>query len=102
MKEQWRKIAEEVVELLAIKNEYYGNTFETIQDAIIVLLSRYKGEDGVFHIPENVLRNLLVIVRIMDKISRIVGGNLGTESAWIDIIGYCLLAENLERRRQKS
>lgn len=37
-------------------------------------------------------RDMLLLVRVMDKIKRVASGNQGDESAWDDIAGYALRA----------
>jgi hypothetical protein len=87
-KDQFLKITNELGELLATKNEAYGNAFEKTTKILELLypngisVSQYK--------------DVHVIVRMLDKMSRIARDNdpMG-EDPFKDIAGYAILAQLL-------
>lgn len=78
-------IAEKLAIMTAVKNEKYGNSFNEAHEILKVLYP-----DGVK--PED-YKNMLGIVRVLDKLFRLSKGDQGDESAWRDIAGYGLLGE---------
>jgi len=94
------KIIDEVRDILIQKRSYYGDTFIERLNALCELLSHKINERGNYELTRQDLMRLLIIVRILDKISRLLYGNNGDESAWIDLIGYGVLGEELERREK--
>jgi hypothetical protein len=85
----YARIANEVASLLQIKNVAYGNAFDKTT-AILELLY----PNGI---PKECFRDVHVIVRVLDKLSRIAQNNdpLG-ESPWQDITGYSILAQTAQ------
>lgn len=80
----YRKVAEEIGELVELKNEKYGDSFRKSGGVLQVLYP-----DGV--LPEQ-YDDMLAVVRVIDKMFRIATERdaLG-ESPWEDICGYALL-----------
>lgn len=91
--EEFRRLGKEVGELVAQKNEAYGNSFSTAGEALRLLYP-----DGI---RSNQYSDALAIVRVWDKMMRIATDRdaMG-ESPYRDIAGYGLLgAERAERER---
>ena len=91
----YEQIALEVSTLLQQKNAAYGSAFEKTTEILKLLYP--KG------IPLSAYKNVHVIVRVLDKLSRIAQDNdpFG-ESPWIDICGYSILAQTeLFKERSK-
>lgn len=86
-------IATKVAKLVEEKQKQYGNA---VGAAGAILKELYP--DGVK--PEQ-YGNLALIIRMLDKISRITKGNgEGDEDAWTDLIGYSILGKaNVQNRR---
>jgi len=86
-KTRFHEIAADLADLLARKREAYGNNLSA---APVILEQLYP--DGV---KVSEYQTLLLIVRILDKLSRLANGGgrfaLG-EDAWKDIAGYALCA----------
>ncbi len=93
----YQKIAMEIASLLQIKNAAYGSAFEKTTHILEQLYP--KG------IPLESYKDVHVIVRVLDKLSRIAQNNdpLG-EDPWKDICGYSILAqtENLKAKKKKN
>ena len=93
----YEKLAMEIATLLQQKNAAYGSAFEKTTDILKQLYP--KG------IPIDSYKDVHVIVRVLDKISRIAQNNdpFG-EDPWKDICGYSILAqtENLKERKKKN
>lgn len=81
----FERIAAEIGALTAAKNKAYGNSAEKSAKILAVLYP-----NGVA--PAQ-FRDLLLVTRVLDKLSRISEGNAkaGGESAWRDVCGYGLL-----------
>ena len=91
-KEKFLKIATELGELLATKNEAYGNAFEKTTKILELLYP--KG------IELSQYRDVHVIVRMLDKLSRIARDNdpMG-EDPFKDIAGYAVLAQVMREKK---
>lgn len=91
---EFRRLGTEVGELVAQKNEAYGNSFSTVGEALKLLYP-----DGI---QPDQYTDALALVRVWDKMMRIATDRdaLG-ESPYRDIAGYGLLgAERVERARK--
>lgn len=90
-------IAMEIASLLQIKNAAYGSAFEK---TTLILTQLYPNG-----IPLESYKDVHVVVRVLDKLSRIAQNNdpLG-EDPWKDICGYSILAqtENLKQKKKKN
>lgn len=93
----YERLAMEIATLLQQKNAAYGSAFEKTTDILKQLYP--KG------IPVDSYKDVHVIVRVLDKLSRIAQNNdpFG-EDPWKDICGYSILAqtENLKAKRKKN
>lgn len=93
----YEKLAMEIATVLQQKNAAYGSAFEKTTDILKQLYP--KG------IPIESYKDVHVIVRVLDKISRIAQNNdpYG-EDPWMDICGYSILAqtENLKEKKKRN
>lgn len=91
-REKFLKITNELGELLATKNEAYGNAFEKTTKILELLYP--KG------IEVSQYKDVHVIVRILDKLSRIARDNdpMG-EDPFKDIGGYAILAQVIRDKK---
>lgn len=86
--------------LVDTKQEAYGDSVQLQWEVTQVLLKKYETDESGTHylIPKSLMRHLLLITRIGDKINRIVsnpdGDKMG-ESPYGDIAGYGLLGNNM-------
>ena len=85
-----KRIAADVAALVEEKDTAYGASFDRAGDVLRVL---YPGGVKVEQYDD-----LLAVVRIVDKLFRIANGSQGTESPYLDIVGYGLLGERRARR----
>lgn len=96
--EKYKRIAMDIGALVDAKNEAYGNSFSECQEFLNFLYPQ-----GV---PPDHFKNLLAIVRIWDKIKRIVTHNDAFgENPWRDIAGYAILMcamEDNEARQENE
>lgn len=81
---EFKRIATEIGELVASKNEAYGNSFQ------------HSGEIMKFLFPQGIPPEkyivALALVRIIDKIFRLATNpNYNNENCWQDMAGYCVL-----------
>ncbi|MDH6674319.1 hypothetical protein M2277_005011 [Paenibacillus sp. LBL] len=86
--------AAKVGDLVALKQQAYGNSVDATFEVMKGFLRAYKGVDGDYIIPEALLKHILLQVRIIDKQNRIFNnpeGDLMDESPYRDMLGYSLL-----------
>lgn len=84
----FEQLATEIGRLTDVKARQYGDSAEKAEQIMKVLYP-----DGV---PVSALKNALLIVRMCDKLCRIVtqdttGADGGGEDAWKDLAGYSLI-----------
>jgi hypothetical protein len=89
----YEQVASEIANLVIEKQLQYGNSFQLSYDVMKVLYPNGMNVDQ--------MKDALVIIRILDKLFRIASGNLGSEDAFSDIVGYGLLAVVRNKRDQK-
>ncbi len=80
--------AEQLADLLVRKQKAYGRSAER-SGAILAILF----PDGI---PPERFQEALLIVRVLDKLSRIATGAKDEENPWQDVAGYALLALALQ------
>lgn len=84
MKKDFHAVAERIAALTTKKNKAYGDSFEKSIEILIALFPN--------GIPVSSYGSLLTIVRVIDKLFRIVTDkDAFGESPWDDICGYALL-----------
>ena len=88
-----RKLGAKIGELVDRKSDSYSNgKADSCEIAGSILKELYPiGVD-----PEQ-YQDMLLLVRIIDKLVRLAAGNQGDESAWRDIAGYALRGEVIEK-----
>ncbi len=91
-----QQVSHDTAALLKEKNIAYGNSINTATDVMAILYP-----DGV---KTNQIDDALVVVRILDKLSRIARGNKHAfdESPWGDIAGYAILQRAKEEVPKRS
>jgi hypothetical protein len=76
-------------ELVALKNREYGNSVERSAEILAILYPA--------GIEKQNYRDLLLVVRVIDKLSRIATSkDAFGESPWIDIAGYGILGSLID------
>ena len=90
----YEEIAHEIAKLVERKQMQYGDSFGNSHK---VLEALYPNGISVEQ-----YKDLLAIIRIVDKLFRLSKGNQGEESAWKDIMGYALLSAVREYRDNKQ
>jgi len=89
----YHTIAQEIADLLEVKQSQYGNSVGTAP-AILALLY----PDGV---RVEQYADLLTVVRMLDKLKRVATAAADDpEDAWLDLCGYTLLRLAERRRRE--
>ena len=85
MQDKFKKITDDLAAILSIKDEAYGNAFDKTTQILSLLYPN--------GIRVEQYKDLHVIIRMLDKISRIARDNdpLG-ESPYMDIAGYSILS----------
>lgn len=83
-KSPYHEVAIRIANLVADKQIKYGDSFGRSHRILEELYP-----DGI---SKDQYKDVLVLIRIIDKIYRISRGDQGDESAWDDINGYSLLA----------
>lgn len=79
----YKDLGAAIGELVDEKQEQYGNSFGRAGEILQILYP------GLIN-PEQ-YKDMLAVVRIIDKLFRIANGDQGSESAYQDIAGYGLL-----------
>ena len=90
---RYERLAGEIASILQIKNAAYGNAFAKTTEILKLLYPN--------GIPLTSYDDVHVIVRVLDKLSRIAQNNdpLG-EDPWSDICGYSILAQ-VQREKKR-
>jgi hypothetical protein len=85
MQDKFKKITDDLAQILSTKDEAYGNAFDKTTHILSLLYPN--------GIKVEQYKDLHVIIRMLDKISRIARDNdpLG-ESPYMDIAGYSILS----------
>jgi ribonuclease HIII len=82
---KFEKIASNLATILSMKNDAYGNAFDKTTQILTLLYPN--------GIKVDQFKDVHVIVRMLDKLSRIARDNDPTgESPYMDIAGYSILA----------
>ncbi|MEM0201431.1 MAG: hypothetical protein QXD23_03425 [Candidatus Micrarchaeaceae archaeon] len=91
----YKEITDNIAQLLDQKEQYYGPTYKEIGDVYAQLFKSVKSIDA---------HDLLAVVRMLDKIFRIVHSTDGSTKldAWNDIAGYAILQIELLNRNQPT
>ena len=79
----YEEIGKRIGGIVDKKQSQYGDVFSK---APVILAALYPNG-----ISTDQYRDVLAVVRVLDKIGRIATGNQGDENAWNDIAGYGLL-----------
>lgn len=88
--EHYADLGKEIGEMVAAKQQQYGDSFGDAPKLLAILYP-----DGIR--PDQ-YRDVLTVVRILDKLKRVATRHSSdTESPYVDIMGYALLAEARER-----
>lgn len=100
---RYEALGAEIGALVDQKQRAYGDSFGRAHHVMHELLIDYYDPDRqVYEIPKPLMEHMLTIVRILDKLFRVVthprGDRLG-ESPYRDIVGYALLAVHREETR---
>jgi hypothetical protein len=91
---KFTEIAFGIGEFTDMKNRQYGSSVDATHSMIKVLMERYTYDEDNYLIPKDLLKHLLLTVRVMDKQNRIFNNPSGkgdSESPWKDITGYGLI-----------
>lgn len=92
---EYQKIANDTATLVTEKNIAYGNSAQTSGEILKILFPN--------GIPVEKYNKILIIARILDKISRICNNeNAFNEEPLKDIIGYCLVAINNDNKKEEE
>jgi hypothetical protein len=80
------------------KNKQYGSSVDATYEMMKVLMNRYTYDENNYLIPKELVRHMLLQVRIMDKQNRIFNNPTGKdekESPYKDITGYGLIGVDM-------
>lgn len=94
--EQIDYLQKTVKNLLLEKRRMYGDTYAIVPKILKLFLSEKKDKNENFVLTEKDIDKLLAIVRIFDKLYRVMNIDStkeDVESAWLDILGYSILEE---------
>lgn len=93
--DEWIDMGKHVGEVVAKKNAAYGDSFNKVIQIVQIL---YPSGVSYSQIPQ-----LLFIIRILDKLGRIVNDqNFGGEDPALDIAGYAILMQALMKEMDKE
>ena len=91
----FKDTAEEIGNLVTLKNEAYGSAFERAGEIMNILFP-----DGI---TPHQMTDALAIVRVLDKFFRIgARKNAFDESPWEDVAGYGILMATLDKKRARQ
>lgn len=95
----FEQMGQKIGSLVDEKQKAYGNSVDSSFQVMKIYMARYKNADGTYTIPEELLQHIMLMVRIMDKQSRIFSnpkGDLMGESPYQDILGYGMLGTKMQ------
>ena len=81
--------AQKIGEMVDKKNQLYGSSFEKSGEILKVFYP-----NGV---STEQYKDMLGVVRVIDKLFRVANGDYGEESAWRDICGYGLIMDKEDK-----
>ena len=94
----YEKKGQELGKFLDEKVLAYGSDTSTVTKVFKVFLEQYRREDGIYEIPEELFDYMFLLVRILDKQSRIFSNpkmDRMNENPMLDIAGYGLLGSEI-------
>lgn len=80
---KYEQLGQDIGSMVDVKNQQYGDAFNQAGKILEVLYPSGVG-------PEQ-YRDMLGVIRVIDKLFRIANGKQGNEDPWKDIAGYGLL-----------
>ena len=95
---KFTKLGLEIGSFTDDKNKQYGSSVDATYEMMKVLMDRYAYDEDNYLIPKDLVRHMLLQVRIMDKQNRIFNNPSGKnekESPYKDITGYGLIGVNM-------
>jgi hypothetical protein len=95
---KFTELAFGIGEFTDMKNKQYGSSVDTTYEMTKVLMERYTYDEENYLIPKDLLKHLLLNVRIMDKQNRLFNNPTGegdSESPYKDITGYGLIGVDM-------
>lgn len=101
----YEEIGQELGKLIDTKQKAYGDSITSCGELLKIFMKKWKGEDGLYHIPESLLWHISMMVRIIDKQNRIFNNpdfDLMGENPYKDICGYGLLADTKIKERESA
>ncbi|QJI52414.1 hypothetical protein [Psychrobacillus phage Perkons] len=93
-KKNFTKIGTDIGKFTDEKNLQYGSSVDATYKMMQILLERYTYDDEQYLIPKELVKHMLLQVRMMDKQNRIFNnptGNKDDESQYHDLAGYSLI-----------
>lgn len=99
--DKFTKIATYLGKFTDEKNKQYGSSVDATYKMIEVLMERYTYDDENYIMPKELLKHILLQVRIMDKQNRIFNNPSGkgdSESPYKDVVGYGLIGVDMVER----
>jgi hypothetical protein len=94
-------IALEIGKFTDKKNKQYGSSVDATYKMIQALMERYTYDDENYLMPKDLLKHILLQVRMMDKQNRIFNNPTGkgdSESPYNDLAGYSLIGIDMVRK----
>jgi hypothetical protein len=100
---KFTEIAFGIGEFTDMKNKQYGSSVDATYSMVQVLMERYTYDDENYLMPKDLLKHILLQVRIMDKQNRIFNNPSGegdSESPYNDITGYGLIGVDMVNKNK--
>jgi hypothetical protein len=92
--DKFTQIAFDIGQFTDMKNHQYGSSVDATYKMIQVLMERYEYDEENYLMPKDLLKHILLQVRMMDKQNRIFNNPSGkgdSESPYNDLAGYSLI-----------
>jgi hypothetical protein len=101
----FEQMGKDLGSLVDLKQAAYGDSVSSSYEVMQAFMKRYKTEEGMYLIPEELLKHIMLMVRIIDKQNRIFTNpvqDLMDESPYYDLAGYGLLGNNMSIHTKKK
>jgi hypothetical protein len=95
---KFEAIATELGKFTDMKNKQYGSSVDATYEMMKSLMERYTYDEDNYLMPKELLKHILLQVRMMDKINRIFNNPSGkgdSESPYKDLCGYSLIGVDM-------
>jgi hypothetical protein len=103
--EKFEVIGRTIGEFTDMKNRQYGSSVDATYEMMKVLMERYTYDEEQYLIPKELVKHMLLTVRMMDKTNRLFNNPTGkgdSESPYRDLAGYSLIGIDMVEGNEQN